>query len=268
MRFNLTFIPDNKEQLIPINYQNEIASWINKILHTGNDDFAKWLHDKGYMSENKPFELFTLSNLIIPAPGFRLAEEDRMEILANEVYVEISFQLEEGAESFITSLFQEQTCILGDKKSQGSFLVKEVTRKPAPKFQETMTFRAISPICLADSSYSGDKKIAKYLSPTDTRFEEIFFDNLLGKFMANQNLLSVSPDMLNEESVFRFLKLSEARSRLVPLKNAEEQETKVRGFLFDFKLTAPIPLLKLGYNAGFGENSSNGFGCVSVMKSL
>ena len=67
MRFKLTFESKtrNKQPVIPINYQYPVSSWIYKMIHTGNSEFAEWLHSKGYMDQNKQFRLFNFSNLKI-----------------------------------------------------------------------------------------------------------------------------------------------------------------------------------------------------------
>ncbi len=56
------------------------------------------------------------------------------------------------------------------------------------------------------------------------------------------------------------------QKRLVHLPRKDMRTIKVRGYLMDFELTAPVELLELGYFAGFGEkNSSLGFGCVEIL---
>jgi CRISPR-associated endoribonuclease Cas6 len=39
----------------------------------------------------------------------------------------------------------------------------------------------------------------------------------------------------------------------------------VRGYLCEFELQAPAELLRLGFQAGFGEKNSLGFGCAEVV---
>ena len=36
-------------------------------------------------------------------------------------------------------------------------------------------------------------------------------------------------------------------------------------YQYDFELTAPTQLLRIGYEAGFGENTSMGFGFVEMI---
>mgnify|MGYP001773100114 CR=1 FL=1 len=65
--------------------------------------------------------------------------------------------------------------------------------------------------------------------------------------------LTVSDEPLRFELAGKF------RSRLY-----EVQRTKVRGFEFMFWAEGDPELLKVGYEAGFGERNAQGFGMVKV----
>ena len=62
----------------------------------------------------------------------------------------------------------------------------------------------------------------------------------------------------------RFELINKPKSKLIKIKTDTPQQTHIKGFLFDFKLSAPVELMKLGYFAGFGEKNSLGFGCGEV----
>jgi CRISPR-associated endoribonuclease Cas6 len=55
-------------------------------------------------------------------------------------------------------------------------------------------------------------------------------------------------------------------SRLQTIKAHTNEEVKVRGYLFDFEITAPPQLIKTGYESGFGAMNALGFGCGEVSK--
>jgi CRISPR-associated endoribonuclease Cas6 len=38
-----------------------------------------------------------------------------------------------------------------------------------------------------------------------------------------------------------------------------------KGFEFDFSLTAPVELMRIGYYGGVGEKNSLGFGCCELV---
>ena len=83
MRFKLIIEKFERKDndLLPINYQYELASWIYKTIHYGNAEFADWLHKHGYMNDKKQFKLFTFSNLLINK--IKLIK-DRLQIKSNQ----------------------------------------------------------------------------------------------------------------------------------------------------------------------------------------
>ena len=52
--------------------------------------------------------------------------------------------------------------------------------------------------------------------------------------------------------------------KLITLKEGRSDETKIKGTLAPFRLRAPRELMEVGYECGFGEKNSMGFGMVKV----
>ncbi len=52
--------------------------------------------------------------------------------------------------------------------------------------------------------------------------------------------------------------------KLITLKEGQSDETKIKGTLAPFRLKAPRELIEVGYECGFGEKNSQGFGMVKV----
>lgn len=52
--------------------------------------------------------------------------------------------------------------------------------------------------------------------------------------------------------------------KLVAIKEGRPDETLVKGTLSPFRLEAPPELQEIGYECGFGEKNSQGFGMVKV----
>ncbi|MCU0430987.1 MAG: hypothetical protein MUF42_13565 [Cytophagaceae bacterium] len=66
MILNLTFENPQAISAIPLNYQYYLGSWVYKIIAEGDHDFARFLHQKGYVQGAKNFKLFTFSMLQVP----------------------------------------------------------------------------------------------------------------------------------------------------------------------------------------------------------
>ena len=263
MRFKLTFQMDGKkdENCIPISYQYELSSWIYRIIHSGDAASSAWLHNKGYTLGNKTFRLFTFSRLQLPKGSFEI-KDDRMVLKNSNVILYISFLIDSAAEPFIIGLFNNREMSLGDHKSNAEFLVKTIERLSDPEFRETMGFRLLSPLVI--NSFDG--KYGKYLRPDESGFEALFFRNLVNKYTASALFRGdpVHIDDVQKDPVTRFELLSEPKSKLVQIRTGTPQETNVRWFMFDFRITSPVELIKTGYDGGFGEKNSLGFGCGIV----
>lgn len=268
MRFILTL--ENTDQgLLPLNYQYELSAWIYKTLNYGNSEFADWLHREGYTNDYKQFKLFTFSNLMVP--NFKI-NGDRMKIESREAELIVSFYPIDSLEYFVSGLFSNQTFSIGDKKSKASFTVKTVEKLPEPEFSTEMEFKSLSPI-LVSYKHSEKQKYARYMQPGDEQYGDLLIKNLAAKyhaFYAGAPVTNANDETENSGQVdtgnmdCNFEPLGKPKSRLITIKCGTRQESKLRGYLYRFRLKAPKELIRLGYNAGFGEKNSLGFGCGEV----
>lgn len=262
MRFRVTLQHVGHERRIPINYAYPISSWIYRVIYGVDSKFAEWLHSSGYSNDNKRFKLFTFSNLLI---NRKKIEGDRLVVLSPEVHLILSFFPEAIIEKFIIGVFQDQLCVIGDRKSRVHFRVANIERLPDVRLGDENVFRCLSPICIARTVPWRDKKSAEYVHPEDPGFGKLLFENLLSKYETveqKESLRSLQTEQFIAADAMEFEVLSTPRSRLVKIKAGTPEETLVRGYFFRFRLKAPYALLELGYHTGFGIKNSMGFGCV------
>lgn len=266
MRFKLSLSKITAASRLPLNYQYELSAWIYKVLAEASPAFSAFLHQQGYRHGSKQFKLFTYSSLEVEKYSIDKAQQ-RLIILSDTITLQISFCLEEAASTFITGLFMNQQVSIGDKLSRVEFVVSSVEALPQPSFTERMHFQTISPLCLSAVEERNGRLMPQYLSPEDKRFEKLLFDNLVHKFLsAPQLVLAIAQEKesLQRDSPMHFELLSMPKARLITIKTSTPQETKVKGYLFDFAVQAPATLMEFGFQAGFGEKNSMGFGCVEV----
>jgi CRISPR-associated endoribonuclease Cas6 len=256
MRFILTLERTKKaERVIPINYQYELSSWIYRVIRYGDQAFSQWLHEMGYADGRKQFRLFTFSNLIIPD---RSIQGDRIVIRSEFIQLIVSFLPLEAINHFIQGLFRHQEFRLGDRLSQVSFRVTSVEGLPDPVFFGQMSFRALSPI-LVSQNIPGEK-YARYLSPDHPEFSALIFGNLSEKWKAFTSQPYPANAVEGSLTV-----ASTIRKKGIVIKAGMPMESKLIGYQFDFRLTGPTELIRLGYYTGFGEKNSMGFGCGEVI---
>lgn len=255
---------DKKQRILLMNYQYPLSAWIYKTIHEGNHEFADFLHRKGFSNGTRRYKFFSFSMLRFDHGGFKISG-DRIEIKAGDVSLELSFLLPEAMQHFVAGLFQNQSFTLGDKHSQVPFTVKTVEVQPMPSFSESMTFRPLSPT-MVSRDVTGSRN-AQYLEPGHDDFERIFFDNLVRKYVAAAEAGLISNQNYSQKQDFRLDILKPPKKKGITIKAGTPMQTKIIGYMFDFRITAPVELIRLGYLAGFGEKNSLGMGCVKPLSS-
>lgn len=255
MRFKLHFeLSKPGERTLPLNYQYELSSWIYRVLNNGSPEFSYWLHQKGYTDDHKSFKLFTFSNLHVPD---RSITGDRMEIRCREISLIISMFPEEMIGHFITGIFKDQEFRLGDRISRVPLRVSAIERVADPVFSDRMAFRSRSPL-LVSFLYPGDR-YARYLPPDHPDYQKLFFRNMIEKY---KTINGRDHPFKEAEGILNII--SPVKMKGVVIKAGTPYESKIIGYLFDFRIQAPSELIRLGYYTGFGEKNSMGFGCGEV----
>ena len=240
---------------VPIDYPYLISAWIYRTIGEANSEFARWLHEQGYRYGGRKYKLFTYGPL--QPMRYRI---DKGEFILSEGPTELimSFHLEEAVERLVTGLFLNQHFSLGDRVRRADFSVRSMEVLSKPAFANTMRFRTLTPLCISQDEPG--ERYAQYRHPEDEGYGELLLQNLVRKRLsiAEQTLEAFETSKVSD---YHFRLLSAPRSKLFHIKG-----TQVRGYLYDFEISAPVDLLKLGYFAGFGEkNSSLGMGCVDIV---
>ena len=263
MRFKL-FLTPAKGSVLPINYQYPVSSWIYKCINRADSAFAEFLHQQGYraIKEGKPFKFFTFSKFDIPK---REIFRDRLIIKSDEISLTLSFLVEQAAEKFITGVFQNQHVGIGDKASQVDFEVARIEALPVP-VKEELTIKTLSPIVVSEPISNTGKLRAKFLSPTDENYEHYLLQNLIRKYESYATFTGNSISTDYSQNLSWKLASDKVKSSLETIKASTPAQTKVRGYNYTFRLQAPIPLMRIGLLAGFGEKNSLGFGCGEVIQ--
>lgn len=264
MQFRISFRLKQPGQLLPLSYQYELSSWIYSLISSADSEFGAFLHTRGYASGNKRFKMFTFSNLYVP-PQYEIAG-DRMKIYSSEVSLVVSFLVEQAARDMILGLFQQQELTLGDRISQIDLVVQQVQALHPPEIENPVArLRATSPILVSEPKIREDRKLwHNYLHPSDEQYEQYFFKNLNDKYETALKHKLVKPLRNNQPMALRLL-TEHPKKRGIRIKAFTPAETKIIGYIYDFEITAPPELIRLGILAGFGGENALGFGATRVL---
>jgi CRISPR-associated endoribonuclease Cas6 len=238
---------------LPVNYQYPISSWIYRVISQADAGYAEFLHQGGFRHDWRHFKMFTFSQL--DARPYRVFG-NRMRLLGKEVSLTLRFAVNSSMEHFLTGLFLKQQLTLGDRYNRVDLEVTRVEAVAPPVFQETMSYRCLSPICVSRTRSDGT---TEYLSPEAPDYGELLVRNLVHKSAA---LVTAGDTISGDFPEFQFRLLNTPRKKGIHVKDYTDAHTQMIGYLFHFELTAPVELHEMGYDAGFGEKNSMGFGCV------
>lgn len=247
---------------LPINSYHQLSSLIYNIIDRSSSVFAEQLHEEGYRLQNRPFKLFTFSPLSVAGEGKRWELHTDGTMSSSERYLQftISSPKKDFIEHFVIGLLREPFVMVGDKK----FRIETMQQLVDPEFTGNMRFVALSPLVCTTKKESD--RYAQFIYPDNDEFERVLFTNLAYKYEAVHG----HPYKGNEKRL-RFTldrEYVERRNgkvhKLVTIKEGKPDETQVKGTFAPFRLEAPPELIQIGYDCGFGEKNSQGFGMVKL----
>ena len=257
MRLKLTL--QAKQNIIPINYQHFLTSAIYNYLSNSDAKFTNTLHSGKHIKSKKDFKFFTFSWLQFPK---KQIANSSLKILSSEFYWYISSPWEEFVQNFVNGLLELGGLRLGEH----NFPIAQVETIPdviANKMNQSQNikFFCLSPIVITTKKeYKG--KLAKYYyKPTDDLEEisEKIRQNLINKSIAFYNK-SPQDTSLKIEFDKNYIKTHKAQVLSHYIK--ENINIKIPAIMCPFTVAGSIELIKFGYECGFGELNSAGFGMV------
>ncbi len=269
MIIKIKFRLSGKKQNLPLNYQYPISAWIYKIIEKADTDFSRILHKYGYKTEKgKVFKLFTFSKLYFPENTWRvLPDSDRMEIKARNAYLKVSFMLPEQTEKFVTGLFKEQKVFIGDKIS-GIYMQAETIENvkcDVPDKEDVISVKLKTITATVLGFNSGNQKNEQYFSPEHPDYKKLFLKNLIDKYsIISDKKIDINNIDFKVTKIYKNKK-GKIKSELQTIKAGTPAETKIKGYFFEFELTAPADVIRTGLNAGFGSMNALGFGFCELI---
>jgi CRISPR-associated endoribonuclease Cas6 len=242
---------------------------IYKLIANSSTEFADFLHNTGYLLEERQFKLFTFSKLFF---------QDGYQYLSgfNKV-TNLSFlfatPIKESYEHLVFGLFDKQKFSLGFGGGHRVNLeVVSVESVPEPEFTNEMKFIAFSPIVSSTKIEVNGRIVQHYLDYMVTaergKYIENIYRNLTRKYelihkteYENDRPFALSFDMdyiLKRKGVIR-------KKIRFKRETASEKHIYIIGMEAPLLLKGDPELIKIGYECGLGENNSAGFGMIELV---
>ena len=238
---------------LPINYNYFLASAIYRFLRESDPEYADFLHQDGYELENRRFKLFTFSQLMAK----------RREIRGEQICFcsPLTWYVSSSQEPFLENL-AAALMGAGILQIEGHRLqVQDVEVLRQPRFGPQMTFRCLSPITMSTVREWEGKLTKHYCLPDDPQFSELVRQNLIRKYEAVHRHLPTEKSFAMTFDQKYIDKRERRVTRLVDYKGI-----KIRGVVSPFHVIGAPELIRIGYECGFGDKNSAGFGMVEVAR--
>lgn len=269
MRFELSLINIDKGNIIGFNYHYPLSAAIYKIIQAADSGYAAFLHEAGYGEGLKKFKLFTFSQLETP---FRI-KGDRLVMATTEARLQVCFFLPRAAETFIKGLFRNRELQIADKHSKVTFLISQVEgiaeTLPAADAEGMIetSFEPLSPLVVGRKNERGNYD---YLLPEDKEFTYWLVHNLVEKWASVYGRNKEDIERLKSCISLKVeLMQKPPQQRLITIKEASPEETKIRGAMrFGLWARMPKEVAELALGAGMGLYNAMGMGCVRISKNL
>lgn len=266
MKLKLIFSVMGNTQNIPYSYQYQVSKWIYKCVDLTDTDFAKNLHDIGYVSNadgTYRYKFFNFGNIYIPN-GKYFHGDNGLHIKSKTVSIIVTFLCSKTAQCFVSGAFRNTDLCVCGYKNEPNFRLIKIEAINQNITDEELMFKPLSPIVISKPIFVGGKIVAEYISPLDVDYSDLFVENIIKKYeVAKNNGLVDDIDLSKKDFIFECI--SEPKSKLTSIKSENKsEETKVRGYLFKFKLKAPQNILQMITLTGVGSKNSMGFGAISV----
>ena len=241
----------NRSIILPINYNHHLTSLIYQTLKVSAPDYADFLHQDGYESENRRFKLFTFSQLMAKRRQIR---GDEIQFRSPLTWF-VSSSQQPFMDNFAAALMQTGVLQIDRQRLE----IQEVEILPQPRFSTQMSFRCLSPVTMSTVRDRCGTLSKHYCLPDDPEFSELVRQNLIRKYQAvNRHPPSDKSFAMTFDTAY--IAQKEGRvTRLVDYKGV-----KIRGVVSPFHVIGTPDLIRIGYECGFGDKNSAGFGMVSV----
>lgn len=263
MRIIITAISE-RPSFFPYNYQYALHSALYSLMNESSVEYSTFLHNDGYIRDgiNKKFKFFTFSKLkFFPNKRSKDGFHD-----VKKIQFTFTSSVDESLKHLVLGIFSNQKIKLMLNGQVSIFDIGNVDIQPEPTFSHREKFMCLSPITVTTvrmgENGRREQHFLNYMLPEERKhFIDNLKKNLINKYETIHNI-----EYQNSDHPFNFsfdvdyiAKRRGNISKLLEFKN----KIKIKAMEAPFSIEADPELIKIGYECGWGEKNSAGFGCVS-----
>ncbi len=233
--------------VLPYHYVEWIQAAIYSIMQPS---VAQAVHDVGFPVDNRQLRLFAFSRI---QGRFRIAKETIA--FTYPVHLVVTSPLKLLIQQFTNALITASEFHIGPESCR----LASVSIDDKEIQSSHLRIRTLSPITVHSTLMKPEgKNYTVYYHPKEHEFKEQVHQNLLRKYTA----IAGQPLLPRNESVpFRLRVKNEPKLHIIQYK-----QTIIKGYTGIFDIEGPPELLQVGWDAGFGDRNSQGFGVVQMAR--
>ncbi len=266
MRLRLSLQPPNSGRL-EIDYNYKLSAAIYSLLRFGSEEFASFLHDIGYKLNGRTYKLFSFALKL----GRVKFTNGSIYLSSNQIQLYISSPLVDSfIQNFVIGTFQNQRIEIDSGSINSMFAINQVETLPLPSFEKETKFVLLSPMVLSTVRDNENGRSQYFFRCSDDidEINRVFNQNLKSKYeLLNSKKYEGSGLILKWDERYIRRKLSENKrlTKKISIAKKGERPVEIIGIEVPFSLTGDTELMKVGYECGFGEKNSMGFGLAEVV---
>ncbi len=265
MRLILTLKAKGSDTLT-INYFYPLASAIYKLLQFGSPEFSEFLHSVGFVSNSRVYKLFTFAlrfnRSTVVGSHLKLLEPE------GQLYIS-SPLIDDFIKNFLIGTFTKKDIEIADYYNRACFSIQYAEYLPEPDFSETVKIKFLSPMTLSTGIMDKEAFKQYYYRPDDNlkEMQRVFNSNLINKYEAvsGKKYEGKGVEFTFDSDYISYAKRKNIRlTKKITILKEHDNPIEVIGMQLPILLNGCTELIKIGYNCGFGEKNSMGFGFGEV----
>lgn len=244
VRVTMEFTSPKSELVLPFHY----TEWLQAaIYHSMGNPVAQAVHDTGFPVDKRSLKLFTFSRLL----GKYRANRETL-TLYFPLKLVIASPLTMMIQELVNAIIVRSEFRLGPERLTLSTVAMDKTELNRTHIR----VRTLSPLSTHSTLKKGDgSTYTVYYHPREREFSHYVTQNLLRKYQA----IHGEPWWTQDAPHVHVQPCSEPKMNLVYYK-----DTIIKGYSGAFDISGPPELLQIGWDAGFGDRNSQGFGLVDA----
>lgn len=253
--------------LLPHNFNYPFSAAIYKFLQFGSPEFSEFLHQQGFRINGKAYKLFTFA-LRFNKPSYT---KEGIKLIDKNCGLTISSPLiDEFVRNFVIGSFRRGQFEIWINKNLYIFNIDQMEAIPDPVLKNEQKFKPLSPLIATTVKNSNGKKSQHYFRYYDdiNNIERVISNNLKNKYEAINNRHWEGADLKfrwDTEFIEYCLKNNKKPTVMETILKPGTPPVNMIGNISPFILEGDPVLMNVGYQAGFGEKNSMGFGLAQAV---